>query len=161
MSRALLYSFTYNTLKSYFFEYPEYVFNRLNRNDVYSKVVLISIWENTLEALNIDEEEDSLWEELDLKATKINDELEIIIIHLPEPIEPVEAWFVALTRQQKGDTDKYRFFTLEYGLDPDYKPVTVFCELNNSSHSNYGDGPEPNAELFLKKVIDFLEQEET
>lgn len=158
MSRPIHYYFTNRLLKQYYFEDPEFIFDNLNRNDVLGLIFLTDLWHNALEAQDLNIEEDSLWEELNLKTSKSDDDLDIIIIRLPEPIEPVEAWFIGLTRQ-KGEQYIYRYFTLEYGLDTNHKPVTVFCEWQNDTHKNYGNGPEPDQELFSNKITEFLKQE--
>lgn len=67
---------------------------------------------------------------------------EALVIQLPPPQEPPEAYFVAYL----GDT----VYTLELGSGNE----TYLCSWNADTHSNLGKGPAPERDAFLKGLAD-------
>lgn len=86
-------------------------------------------------------------------------------IVMPPPRTTPEAYFVAavlmvdVTNTPEPPADAtLRYFTLEYGLALGGPPRTVLCEWTaEGTHSNYGDGPEPELGAFLRAVEAKLE----
>lgn len=70
---------------------------------------------------------------------------EALLIQLPPPQEPPEAYFVAFF----NDT----VYTLELGRDlsGDQK-CTYVCSWSDTTHANLGQGPEPEREAFLQEL---------
>lgn len=69
---------------------------------------------------------------------------EVVLITMPEPQEPPEAYFLALIGEEP------QVYTLEMGVDFESDgPCTFFCGCTVDSHNNYGRGcvPEPGAFL--------------
>lgn len=69
---------------------------------------------------------------------------EVILITMPTPKEPPEAYFLALIGEEP------EVYTLELGEDWESDgPCTFFCGSTRDSHHNYGKGcvPEPGAFL--------------
>ena len=69
---------------------------------------------------------------------------EALIVQLPPPLEPPEAYFVALWGKQ--------VYTLELGRDLSGVANTYLCSWRDSTHANLGQGPEPQREAFLKAL---------
>jgi hypothetical protein len=71
-----------------------------------------------------------------------------------------EAYFVAAVLQMKPEEERpepaeatLRYFTLEKGFNMDGSHRTVLCEWTaGGSHNNYGDGPPPKLESFVKAL---------
>lgn len=86
------------------------------------------------------------------------------IVEMPEPREIAEAHFTGLVVLLKPVDDlpqdpkdlSARYFTLEKGCTLDGAPRTVLAEWDQTSHSNYGDGPSPTVEAFARAIGDFL-----
>jgi hypothetical protein len=87
------------------------------------------------------------------------------LIKLPPPSATTEAHFVAIVLNHEideppkspgpGEPQVY-YVTLEKGFTLEGEPRTVFCEWTAESHQNYGDGPPPDARLFLDQIADHL-----
>ena len=75
----------------------------------------------------------------------VSTRVEVTLIRLPLPQEPPEAYFVALARTT-GE-DEARVYTLELGGDANY-----LGGWTGSTHLNFGQGPEPDAQAFLQAV---------
>ena len=69
---------------------------------------------------------------------------EVLLISMPAPQNPPEAYFLAVIGQQP------QVYTLEMGRDGlDEQPCTYFCGLTPEGHRNYGKGCVPEAGAFL------------
>ena len=66
---------------------------------------------------------------------------EALVVQLPAPQEPPEAYFVALVGG--------RVYTLELGQGGN---CTYLCSWSESTHANLGQGPEPRREAFLEAL---------
>jgi hypothetical protein len=83
------------------------------------------------------------------------------VVEMPRPRATTEAFFVALVlladpdeRMPPADI-KLRYFTLEKGFVLGGPPRTVLCEwTSEGSHANYGDGPPPRLDAFIRAVED-------
>ena len=84
----------------------------------------------------------------------------IAVLQMPEPSEVAEAHFIAAVLLHEGQPEEGEpinacYYTLEKGMTfGDSEPErTVFCEwTKDGSHSNYGDGPEPNVKAFIQWI---------
>ena len=83
-----------------------------------------------------------------------------VFIRLPPPTAIAEAICVAVIGigVQEGEGGQYlaRYILLEAGVDSNNNPRTVLCEWAAGAHSNYGDGPEPELESFVRAVEGLL-----
>ncbi len=85
-----------------------------------------------------------------------------LIVELPEPHASTEVFMVGIVlKPAAGDTAadlpgaEVRYFTLEKGRRPDGSGRTVLCEWTiDNRHLNYGDGPEPDRDHFLKAIAE-------
>jgi hypothetical protein len=76
---------------------------------------------------------------------QINPTQEALLIQLPPPQEPPEAYFVALLNGT--------VYTLELGRDlGGDAPCTYLCSWSDTSHANLGQGPAPEREAFLQEL---------
>jgi hypothetical protein len=100
--------------------------------------------------------------EVHLDALQIVPRTSIVVIALPAPQYPLEAYFVGLIHRPAkrkwfglfGETPSFsRYITLEYGLDQNQRPTAFLCEWNKETHSNYGEGPEPTLSAFIKTLV--------
>lgn len=88
----------------------------------------------------------------------------LLVIELPEARHVAEAHMVALLvlgdftagKPPALETIKARYFTLEKGLSLDSTPRTVLAEWDESSHSNYGEGPPVDLRAFVAALERFL-----
>jgi hypothetical protein len=85
------------------------------------------------------------------------------LVRLPEPRATTEAYFIAVVLNHElaepvkpAPEAEVFYFTLEKGFSLDGSPRTVFCEWDESTHKNYGDGPPPDARGFLDHVAAHL-----
>ena len=82
------------------------------------------------------------------------------VVEMPEPGDVAEAHFTALVTlidldeglPEEGATIPARYFTLEKGATLDGQPRTVLAEWDETSHSNYGDGPEATLPAFVEAI---------
>lgn len=80
-----------------------------------------------------------------------------LIIEMPPPEQPREAYFAAILLMADSKTPLHhigvnhlRFFTLERTADAGDPTKTVFCEWNEAGgRRSYGDGPSPTVDRFL------------
>jgi hypothetical protein len=89
---------------------------------------------------------------LEFSMEQIND-IKIYLIKLPAPTGITEAYFVA-TAVKNGSVE---YFTLERTIciaeTCEKNPTVLGGWTNDGKHLNYGKGPEPNKEDFVKSVI--------
>jgi hypothetical protein len=86
------------------------------------------------------------------------------VVEMPRPRATTEAFFVAavlladLDREMPDPKEvALRYFTLEKGFTFEGPPRTVLCEWTSEGcHCNYGDGPAPRLEAFLRAVEEML-----
>jgi len=52
-----------------------------------------------------------------------------------------------------GERGNARYFTLEFSMPGN---LPILCEWDGEGHSNYGEGPEPDAEDFVQAVQEYL-----
>ncbi len=89
------------------------------------------------------------------------------VLQMPPPVGTTEAYFVAVvalvdtTGEPPADIENIpaRFFTLEKGISFDESERTVLGEWTDTTHSNYGTGPEPTVSAFVRQITSFLEKE--
>ena len=84
-----------------------------------------------------------------------------VVMKMPEPKGVTECYFVGvvahmdLSKDEKpNEQTPMSYFTLELGVGEDLKtPRTVLCEWSkDGTHSNFGDGPPPEAEMFANAI---------
>ena len=80
----------------------------------------------------------------------------MLLIHFPKPGSPGEPHFVAITT-----FPRIEYYTLERGLTEGGGERTVLCAWTPRGHENYGTGPEPTPEAFLKALCRLLKMPET
>jgi len=69
---------------------------------------------------------------------------EVVLITMPAPVEPPEAYFLAVIGEEP------KVYTLEMGRDfNNDEPCTYFCGATLDGHHNYGKGCIPEAGAFL------------
>ncbi len=79
----------------------------------------------------------------------------LLLVTLPEPIAPTEAYFAAVVLPTGATSCRY--FTLEYSIGPfDGVPGTVLGEWAQQNHVNLGEGPEPEPDAFVTAVLRVL-----
>jgi len=86
------------------------------------------------------------------------------VVELPAPQETAEAFMVALvvlmdmaaSDAATASSSEGRYFTLEKGFTLSDEPRTVLAEWDESSHSNFGDGPQPTVEGFVAAIKEHL-----
>jgi hypothetical protein len=84
-----------------------------------------------------------------------------VVLKMPQPRGVTECHFVGIVAHMDLSTDEkpseqtpMSYFTLERGVGEDLKtPRTVLCEWSkDGTHSNFGDGPPPEAEMFANAI---------
>lgn len=87
------------------------------------------------------------------------------VVEMPEPWFMTGAYFVALVLAvplAEVDPDlkdpPLLYYTLEKGASLDGGEPTVLCSWTKDIHSNYGSGPEPTLEAFVRAVTDMVEK---
>lgn len=84
-----------------------------------------------------------------------------VVLKMPEPCGVTECYFIGIVAhmdlsqgEKPGEQTPISFFTLEYGVGEDMKtPRTVLCEWSKEgTHSNFGDGPPPEPEMFANAI---------
>jgi hypothetical protein len=107
--------------------------------------------------------------EFDISDVKIEtgaiDKFPLLILEMPPPREVTQAHFIGIILQldpQQPLAEQippFRYFTLEKTVSFDEQPAgTVMCEWRENSHSNYGTGPEPTRDAFVKKITEMLQK---
>ncbi len=79
-------------------------------------------------------------------------------VRFPQPERIVEAYFAAIIVSDFENTldRKFRYITLEVGNSKNGIPRTILAEWTESSHKNYGTGPDPDPELFLSEIEEIV-----
>lgn len=80
----------------------------------------------------------------------------VFLVELPPPTQLTEAHFVCIT-----SSPEIQYFTLEKSQTDAGRECTAFCSWTAESHFNFGSGPEPTKEAFLKKLCEHLRLPET
>ena len=80
-----------------------------------------------------------------------------VLIQLPQPKRIAEAYFAAIVLKELEESSKvrYRYLTLELGINDDGSAGTIFGEwlpTEPGYHVNRGSGPSPIKERFLEEV---------
>jgi hypothetical protein len=85
-----------------------------------------------------------------------------VVLKMPEPKGVTECYFIGVVAQvdlskegeKPNEQTQMSFFTLELGVGEDMKtPRTVLCEWSkDGTHSNFGDGPPPEPEMFANAI---------
>ena len=84
-----------------------------------------------------------------------------VVLKLPAPKGVTECYFVGVVAHMELSKDEkpteetpMSFYTLEMGVGEDMKTSrTVLCEWSkDGTHSNFGDGPPPEAEMFANAI---------
>ncbi len=74
---------------------------------------------------------------------------QIVLVTLPHAEHTTEVHFAAITVLE-GQAP--RFFVLEHSWTLADEPSTVLCEWTEKGHSNFGTGPSPEPQAFLRAV---------
>lgn len=85
------------------------------------------------------------------------------IIELPEPTEMAQAHMVAIfvdvdpmEPPEDASSVSARFFTLEKSIALDDEPSTVLGEWTDTTHANFGSGPDPTVHDFSKAIREHI-----
>lgn len=85
------------------------------------------------------------------------------IVEMPAPRAVAEAFYAAgvlladPAELIQGEPAPLRYFTLERGMSLDGSRRTVLCEwTSDGTHRNYGDGPPPTPDEFLRAIEKLL-----
>ena len=95
--------------------------------------------------------------QLEVNTFRVND-APAILLKMPVPIAAAEAHMVGVILtglpqdEEPESKGSFRYFTLEHGVNLDDTIRTVFCEWNEGSHLNFGDGPPPTVEAFASAI---------
>lgn len=74
--------------------------------------------------------------------------VETVLLILPKPAQRNEAYFIVVMRSPGAAC---RVFALESAMDPQTgKPYTVLAEFRANGRANWGPGPEPKPEEFIR-----------
>lgn len=124
------------------------------------RVFLEAIWDLAGQSVN-----DRLSPEgLDFGVEQLACGLSAVVVKLPDPIEPPEAYFAAIVKDQAGNT---RYFTLERSIPMDRSGSvsTMLGGVNRPEgkfgHVNYGAGPVPDRQAFVEAVNRLVADETT
>lgn len=147
--RAQHYDFAHLLLRRRFFEDPSGLARLVAGED--GQTFLQAMWN---EALSSEAEPIAPH---DLEGTLVaSPQGTLVVVNLPQPNAMTEAHQVALVVPEQGAP---RYFTLELGFDEDDRQRTVLCEWRDGAHVNYGDGPEPDVDVFAAAVRAKVEPE--
>ena len=101
--------------------------------------------------------------DIEIDSYHVN-ECPCIVFTMPTPANMAEAHFVGIVLHRDTDPEwvpdgpRFRYFTLEKGLEKDDSERTVLCEWTaDGTHLNYGDGPETKKDLFIEAITEKLE----
>lgn len=163
MTREYHTHFTNSYFRKLFFMAPAYVFYKLYFKQYYGgylKLLLADLWEEAMVEVGIDEDmDDDEFDYLNLERINVDERTDIILIYLPKPIAPPEAWYIVLTRQHQDpgkDVFRYRYFTLEHRTGKNNDPLQVVCELEKESKKEHGELLSSEKDVFIsmvKKII--------
>ena len=85
------------------------------------------------------------------------------VVVLPEPRAATEAHFVAIVLNHELDEPakpapepEFYYFTLERGFALNASTRTIFCQWEDATHKNFGDGPPADARAFLDFIAQHL-----
>jgi hypothetical protein len=158
MPRAHPYLFAHRILPQALAKDPERIIAILHSDD--GNAFLRTLWQAVGEQL--EEKERLPPDGLECCMTRANENYRAAVICLPPPERMTEAYFTALvvfpakrafwSRRRAP----WRYYTLEYGTELDGTGRTVFCQWKDGDHLNFGDGPPPEKEAFLERVLQNL-----
>lgn len=125
---------------------------------------LIDLW--NLVGQNMDGEDLVAYEGLEYSIEWGAQETGFVVVTMPPPKRMPEAHFIAVVFQPSEDPEasiSVRTLTLEKSISFDTEEArTALCEWRFSGdderpiHANFGDGPEPKKDEFLKAVVNCL-----
>jgi hypothetical protein len=164
MVRQHHYVFGHVALKNLFFHSPRGLVNALViRGDEFLK----EIWDDvgTKVAVEGGEAAKLASEGLSCTRHRIGRDAMAVIVTMPHPEEPPEAYFLGLVLRaapnQSADPEcasawKARYMTLELGTDRAGAERTFLCEWTENAHLNTGLAPEANVEAFALQLAEMI-----
>jgi hypothetical protein len=124
---------------------------------------LSTLWVSTGLGFKAPEDEFISAEGIECFPMQISETCSAVVVQLPPPERMAEAYFVAIVVWQEPNQlepenpkVRHRFITLELSEDLSGSPHTILGEWDGGSHCNYGKGPTPNREAFIKAVLDLM-----
>lgn len=159
------YAFGHVTLRKAFFHDPAKLVQAFEAD---GERLLREMWDEVARLVQADNGDAAILpgDGLELSTHAVGPCTKAAVIALPPPCEMPEAHFVALVVElpRPGPSfhigrmpDPGRYFTLELGMDIlSQARHTVLCERTREGHANYGTGPEPTVEAFVKRVMEIL-----
>lgn len=145
--RKLHYSFAYRMLPTLIFgEHGASVWNLLATGEE-SLSYLKEVWERTASAENLE-----YFEPEGLRISyRIADLRDLIVITLPEPLYPPEAYYCII--QWEKETETFHYYTIEYSVRMDGTKRTVLGKtLPGGQRHNMGALPNADLELGLDEI---------
>lgn len=83
---------------------------------------------------------------------------EAVFLAMPPPTQRNEAYYMLVLRQPGG---RCRVFALEGSLHPTTsEPLTVLAEFYANGRANWGDGPAPTPDAFIRSVLALMSDAE-
>ena len=122
------------------------------------KQLLDDLW--TLVCRECDKDGEPGFSPRDIIITNIRiDDHPAVLVKCPEPHFTTEAHMVCIVMKRReqiefhDDIAEVRYFTLEKGVNTDTAgDRTVLCAWQGNNRIDYGDGPEPTPEAFVKAI---------
>jgi hypothetical protein len=149
------YRVAYWLLPSLFFHNTEATLAALSQHDANERLRgLWTLHSNELRASAADVEPTGLTVEL----FSLSDSSLIVVISMPAPECPLEAYFGAalcslMSDEARDRTLVVRYFTLERTVESSGTSLTVMGEWTaDGAHINHGSGPSPSRESFIDAV---------
>ncbi|NQY93417.1 MAG: hypothetical protein HRT43_04560 [Campylobacteraceae bacterium] len=141
------YLLAHRILPSMFYGDPQKFISKIKKD---KKIFLQALWQlsGKITKQSMDIKEDSLDYKLITKA----DGTTIIIFIFPEPVAMTEAYFTAMVYKSSKEMN---YLTMEFGMNimTNEKRTVLGAWSKDKSHSNFGTGPKPSLENFMKIVL--------
>ena len=117
---------------------------------------LLDLWNSIGKDIEDLEDEDLVTPEgLSYFIKNLDEQSQIVLVRLPAPEKRSEAYFIGLVFSPKRRSFMFwktsifvRYFTLEIGMGR-----TIIGEWTKRGHANYGDGPQPNEDEFIRAIL--------
>lgn len=161
-ARKQHYYFAHRVLPALAHASPEKVLNFLRSAE--GDAFLLDLWNAVGDEIEGFADEGRVAPEgLSYFVRKLEAQSQIAIVRLPTPERLNEAHFVGLVFSPARRAFMFwkpsvsvRYFTLEIGVGR-----TILGEWTKRGHANYGDGPQPNEEEFIRTILDKTSKNET
>jgi hypothetical protein len=156
------YYFAHIALRALAAEDPERLITALASPD--AEAFLLDLWNTVAKDAAQPGEEDVVVSPDGLEAipARVAGRSAALVI-LPTPRAATEAYFVAIVLNHELDEPakpapepEFFYFTLEKGVALDTSTRTIFCQWEDATHKNFGDGPPADGRAFLDHIAQHL-----